>query len=202
MRTGGVSTSLVSAALVLASATALAQPPGRGPVAAPSADLAIDACGVATKDQFRFLIAAGLGRSLPVTRTSDGERVVISSPTITAVTCAPLHVELQAQVTRLPATGPAGDSTVALAHVTAVLLAKASFHSDSAKSARIASALSSATLCVRSVDVVRVDARAGLSLDKTRLRAWLTEALRDQCFDITSLVYVFLERGGTLSPLR
>ena len=48
MRTGGVSTSLVSAALVLASATALAQPPGRGPVAAPSADLAIDACGVAT----------------------------------------------------------------------------------------------------------------------------------------------------------
>lgn len=203
MRRCGTVSGLAGVALLLVSAPALAQPPGRGPAGGLRTDVVpIDACGIATLDQFRFLIAAGLGRALPVTRTSDGERVVVASPTIGQVNCSPLHVELQVPVTRLPASGAVPDSSVALAHLGASFVAKASFHSDSAKTARTPSALESATLCVSSIDVARVEPRSGAGIDRARLRAWLNDALHDQCFDITSLVYVFLERGGTVSPMR
>src|SRR5437867_302966 len=67
-----------------------------------------------------------------------------------------------------------------------------------------AAGLREASLCLREVDSVELGLPgAPLWLTPAWLRAWLADALTGRaCSDITSLIYVFLERGGTLTPIR
>ena len=195
---------LIIATAALAALTqpraARAQSASRGPSPSTVGSMTIDPCPVAPTDQFRFLIAAGLGRSLPMARTADGARVTLSQLGVNAVSCAPMRVELQAEVKRLPARG---DSTSVVVHFTAPMIAKATFAAtNSDRSARKSSRLASASLCVDDVEVAANASRGGAPIDRTILRTWLGDALRNQCFDITSLVYVYLERGGTPAPPR
>jgi hypothetical protein len=176
-------------------------PPARGPAAADLEVISIDPCPVASLDQFRFLLGAGLGRSLPSVRTTDGGRVTVSSLVVVTVTCAPMRAELTGELERLPPT-PTRDSSVSTVHFTTRLLGKASFPADSGRTPRTPAMLSGARLCLGASEVTRTESRAGRAIDRTSMRAALNEALRDRCFDITSLVYVFLQRGGTLSPPR
>ena len=195
---------LLGAVFGVSSTFAAAQQPARAPsfAAAVGEWTPIEACGIAPLAQFRFLVAAGLGQSLPVRRTGEGDRVTISQLAVDGVTCTPMHAALRAQVKRSPAGTAAGDSAVAAVIFGVGLAGKASFRADSMKPSRTPASLAVALLCVASVDVNRVERGAGSAFDDARLRGWLADGLRDKCFDITSLVYVFLERGGTLSGHR
>ena len=164
----------------------------------------IDPCVIAPLEQFRFLIAAGLGRAVPITRTTDGERMTISSLVISGVRCAPMRAEMHAEVKRWTPDGRSRDSTSAVVHFIASMLGGASFRGDSIKASqsRTASSLSKANLCVRDIEITRSELRAGTAIAPALARAWLADALHEQCFDITSLVYVHLQRGGTIARPR
>ena len=194
---------LLGAVLVgLALAPARAQPTGRPGTAATLEVIAFDPCPVAPLNQFRFLLAAGIGHSVPVTRTVDGNRLVISSLAVTGLSCSPMRAALRADVKRVAANGQGSDSTNAVVPFLAGLLATASFRTDSAMAARTASALASASLCVSDIELTRTDPRPAVAIDPAKARAWLADTLHERCFDITSLVYVYLQRGGTLVRQR
>ena len=193
------------ALLALRGAALSAQQPSR-PSASPagSDETPVDACVIAPLEQLRFLIAAGFGRAVPISRTVESDRVIISSLGIRGVTCSPMRADLEAEVRRLPGNGRTSDSASAVVHFVASMAGRARFRADTTKQPRTASGLSTASLCVRDIEVTRSDARSGggTAIDNARARGWLADALREQCFDITSLVYVYLQRGGTLLPPR
>ena len=188
--------SIVLGALGIASSILRGQQPGRP-------EIPIEACDVAPLEQFRFVVAAAVGTSLPVARTPEGERVTVSQLVVDRVTCGaePMRAEMHGRVKRVAAP-PSSDSAVAAVTMSVALLAAAGFRGDSLKPAHAPATLTGARLCAGAVEVARLEGRIGAALDKARVRGWVSDAFRDRCFDITSLVYVFLERGGSLSRPR
>lgn len=189
----------LAAVLCTTSTTVSAQQSGREPTLADGKLIAIDACTVAPLEQLRFLVAANLARLTQPTRARNGSRIAVRSLGIDGATCAPFRTSLQAQLTLFTTRSGAPDSAVTALRFTAEWAAQARFR-DAAK-ARSSATLDAATLCVRDVEVTRPEPRSGAQVDRSMIRAPLIEALQHQCLEITSLVYLFLERGGTLPPL-
>lgn len=158
--------------------------------------IAIDACTIAPLEQLRFLVAANLARLTQPTRARGGSRIAVRSLAIDGATCAPFRTSLQAQLTHFTTRSGAPDSAVSTLRFIADWAAQARFR-DSGRT-RSSATLDAATLCVRDVDVTRAESRFGTQVDRSLMRALLVEELQSQCLEITSLVYVFLERGGTL----
>jgi len=188
----------LAAVLCSTSTTVSAQQSGREPARAGGEVIAIDACAIAPLDQLSFLVAANLVRLAQPPAGRRGNRVAVRSLTIDGAVCAPFRTALQAQLTLLMTSSGATDSAGTTVRFTADWAAQARFR-DSGR-ARSSSTLDAATLCVRDVDITRAEPRFGTQVDRTRLHSLLVEELRNQCLEITSLVYVFLERGGTLAP--
>ena len=178
--------------------TSAQQPQQRSLAPAAVESLTIDPCTIAPLDQFRFVIGAGLDRALPIVRTVLGERVTVSALAIRGVTCPPMRADLHAVVASIRQADTASTSV----QFTALLSATGLFVADSVRASRKPAGLTSASLCVRAVESIRGDERSVITADRARLRAWLMAALRGQCLDITSLVYVYMQRGGTLTLAR
>jgi hypothetical protein len=159
-----------------------------GPIAARDT-AAIDACAVAPVDQLRFLIAAGIARFFPITQSGGGTQIEVANPTLMGATCSPLTVELRA---KLRTASSAGD-----VRLTAQLFGRATFR-GARPAVPTAATLVDAGLCFRDVAIVGAD---GVPVDTGQLHKRLREALVGAgCFDITSLAFAFLKRGGTLRP--
>lgn len=188
----------LAAVLCTTSTMVLAQQSGREPTVADGKLIAIDACTIAPLEQLRFLVAANLERQTQPTRGRSGSRIAVRSLAIDGATCTPFRTSLHAQLTLFTTRSGKPDSTVTALRFTAEWAAQARFR-DPAK-ARSSSSLDAAMLCVRDVDVTRAEPRVGAQLDRSQLRTLLAEDFQSQCVEITSLVYVFLERGGTLAP--
>ena len=133
-----------------------------------------------------------------MTHKADAVQVAFADPTLLGATCAPLKVEVRL-IVRL-ASAP-GDSAVGSARVAAALAARVAYQSGRSKGAPGADALADARLCFRDVTVTSLDLPRAPRVDASQVRAWIDESFRHRdCFDITSLVYVFLQRGGKLPP--
>jgi hypothetical protein len=178
-----------------------AQQPAAGGVKS----LIIDACTVAPTAQLRFVVAAGLGHSFPLRQTREGHHLTLSDPQVTKATCPVLQLEMDVQVTE----EQAGDEPPGIARgsvrVKATLLADVVYRDTSGASMPTTAGLTDATLCVRRIDDAELDrvAAAPAWLTKAWIRDWLRDAVASRaCFDITSLVYVALQRGGRLVPMR
>jgi len=171
----------------------------------------VDACGIARVEELRFLIAAGINRYFPVARgIQDSVRVDVSDPAVTIVTCSPLKTLIRARLRlqSLAGTGGRRDSAVGTVKLSAEMSASVSFAVADARSASRASpepptaptAIRDASLCFHDIRVGGVDVTPRSSrLEAATLGAWLTETFAARgCYDVTSLVYVYLQRGGTL----
>ena len=190
----------LAAVLCSTSTTVSAQQSGRGPALAGGDVVAIDACTIAPLEQLRFLVAANLVRLTRPTAARNGSQMAVRSLAIGRATCAPFRTTLQARITLFTTRSGATDSGQAAVRLTAAWAAQARFR-DAGKP-RSSSTLDAATLCVRDIDVARVEPPFGGEAQGggSSLPALLGEALQSQCLEITSLVFVFLERGGTLAP--
>ncbi len=161
----------------------------------------VDACLVVPMQQLRFVVAAGLGRTFPVRESREGNSVSLADLKVGDLTCPDLRVELTLTLREDPPRGAAPVSRPGTARVLLALSSTASFAAGLGKPAHTAAALSDATLCVHRVGPV--------DLKVERSPPWLTpawlatrlasELIGRGCIDITSLVYVFLQRGGTLN---
>lgn len=192
--------------LLVAPLALLAQQQSGGRVAVPSdiAAYAIDPCGMAGAGDFAFLMGAGIGRYFPVISdpvTPDSVRVVVSEAALTGATCSPLRAELRARVQLVTAARERHD-WVGTARFVARMSSKASFRVADPNSGHTPAALRDASLCFHDARVVALDlARGAPPVDPAWLGRWLGDALaRRECFDVTSLVYRFLQRGGSLPP--
>ena len=159
--------------------------------------VAMDACAVAPVEQLRFVIAAGLGHSFPVMHRIDGTMVAIADPGVIGASCSPLTVDVRVSV-HVTSGAAVTDSVIGSARIVGEMVARVVYRSAHSKTAASADALVAARLCFRDVSVTALDLpRAPPRVELAQLRAWLDESLRHQdCFDITSLVFVFLQRGG------
>lgn len=158
----------------------------------------LDPCAVAPVEQLRFLVAANVARLTQPNRPIGANRIAVRSLSIDGATCAPFRTALHATVTIFMARASATDSIGTAMRFTADWAAQARFRDTLGM--RRSATLDSATLCVRGADITGVEPRFGTQIERSRLHALLLDELQRQCFEITSLVYVFLERGGTLTP--
>ncbi len=155
-------------------------------------------------EQLRFVVTAGLGRAFPIRANREGTTVSLAEPNIVAATCPKLKVDLALTLReeaprRSPSPTIAGSVRLAL-----TLSTTAAFAVGAGKTGHSAAALADATLCVRRVDSLDLNLKGA---PPWLTPAWLaarlgTDLVGRACFDVTSLVYVFLQRGGTLAPAR
>ena len=163
----------------------------------------VDGCAVAPADQLRFVISAGIGRYFPLRRPRDAARVTLSDPNVMGASCPTLRLDLAIQVKHearevLPSRAASG-----AIRLRAALLASVTYRSAPGSGGPKPAALADATLCVRRIDRLDLGLKGAPAwLTQAWLQDWLHDAVVFRtCFDITSLVYVFLERGGTLVPV-
>ncbi len=171
----------------------------------PRADsIVVDPCSVAPVDQLRFVVSAGLGRLFPLRAARDNHAVTMRSPSVVSASCPALRVDVALKVHEEAAPPGSGTAMVPSARVETPMRVSVTMKQATPGRAGDADQLSSASLCVQRVDA--------LALGREAAPAWLTPAwiqaslarspLRHACFDVTSLVYVFLQRGGRLSPIH
>lgn len=163
----------------------------------PADTVAADACALIPMDQLRFVLTAGIGRTFPLHESHEGAGVSLTEPKLAETNCPALKVGLTIAV-HVGDSGPAAwDGTVRLV---IAMVATASFATSHGKSAHTAPGLVEASLCVRRVEVRSVSLKNGPSwLTEEWLNARLgPDLVGKACFDVTSLVYVHLQRGGTL----
>jgi hypothetical protein len=155
-------------------------------------------CVVIGASQLSYVVSGGVARYFPLRMAEPGGAATVSAPRGSVPHCPGGTVELEAAV---GTSGRPGDSATAAGVVrltldlggTATLVARG----DSAPKAKD---LKSAVACVRAVRVESLSLDHGPAwLDNRWLAGRLGEHLvRRACFDVTSLVYVYLTRGGRL----
>ncbi len=166
----------------------------------PADTVTVDACTLVPMEQLQFVVTAGLGRAFPIRESREGTTVTLTDPKVVTATCPDLKVEL---TVRLREEAPAGAPPVTIAgtvRLALTLSTTAAFAATPGKPAHSAAALVDAALCVRRMEPTGLDVK-GASPWLTP--AWLGSRLGSDligraCFDVTSLVYVFLQRGGTM----
>jgi hypothetical protein len=161
----------------------------------------VDACTVAPVDQLRFLVTAGLTRAFPIGETQGDTTVLIAEPRVLGARCPNLRVDLALTLRRESGPKPTAVATAGAGRLALTLTATAVFTTKSGQPPRGAAALDEAALCVRRVEVVDLGWKSG---PPWVTPTWLAGRLGSDraghtCFDVTSLVYVFLQRGGTLA---
>jgi hypothetical protein len=169
---------------------------GRPPAGTATDSTAIDPCAVAPVEQLKFVLTAGLGRLFPLHWNQGQQAVTLTEPAVDGTVCPSLHSDVGVRVSGDPSPERPGAALDGSARIGLAFSGQASF----TRTPRTSGTLKEASLCVRQVERVQLAVKdAPAWLTGSWMQIHLTEALVQQrCFDITSLVYVFLQRGGTL----
>lgn len=126
----------------------------------------------------------------------------LGEPNVTGASCPALRVNLALRVSAdsLPSSAPL--AVAGTARLRVGFGAIATFKAGGGRRLVTSDALFEAKLCVRQVGSVELTMRGAAPwLTSDWVRAWLTDTMpHGDCFDITSLVYVLIQRGGTITP--
>lgn len=170
-------------------------------VALPLRTSTVDPCSVASAQQLKGVISAGLEPYFPLKRSDDGEHVTISDPEITDASCPSFRITVRTKIryqkTRgLPQGSTSGDMRfrsplhVAIRHP---MLIKAG-------TALTAEQVHGARACLTDINVVALNLN---NVPNWLDSGWIAEKVLDPklnsaCFDVTSLVRAYIESGGTV----
>ncbi len=166
--------------------------------------MTVDACSVAPMEQLRFVVTAGLSHAFPIRENREGTTVSLAEPKVVTATCPNLKVDLALTLREEAPRGSPSGPIAGTVRLALTLSTTAAFASGPGKPPHSAAALADAALCVRRVDPVDLSLKGAPAW---LTPAWLvgrlgTDLVGHACVDVTSLVYVFLQRGGTLTPAR
>jgi len=161
--------------------------------------LAFAPCSVIGPSQLTYVVAGGAARFFPLRIAEQGGGATVSAPRGALPRCPAGEVALEATVrsTSAPSDSAAAEGR---ARITLALAGRASLTTRSDTVAPQPRDLKSATTCVTAVRVESLSLEGGpVWLDNRWLEARLRRHLAGRaCFDVTSLVYVYLTRGGHL----
>lgn len=162
--------------------------------------VAHDMCLIAPEDQLTFVLAGGLGRRFPLRMKREQEQISLLDPGLAGVRCPGLRADLGAEVRYQ--SGPAATPIIGRLRFSAGIKLQMTFDTATPTRDSPAGALRAAWACVADITVTSLQIPHGPSwLTEASTRALLTTNLVDQaCVDVTSLVYVYLKRGGKPGP--
>lgn len=160
----------------------------------------IDPCAIASADQLKTLLAAGIGGYFPISQQSGGDHVRIDKPDIRTVTCPNLRIEAKAGIKYWVTRGFPQFSTSGEIRFTSPLVAVLQFAPGSLPDGLAASELQSARACLTNIQVTNLDLHNIPNwLDNGYLKDMLNKRLADTaCFDVTTLVRAYLTTKGPL----
>lgn len=162
--------------------------------------VARDLCLIAPEDQLTYVLAGGLGRQFPLRIKREREQVSLLDPGLAGVSCPGLRADLGAEIRYQR--GPAATPIIGRLRFSAGIKLRMTFAAPTPGQAAPAGALRVASACVADITVTSLQIPRGPSwLTEASARALLTTNLVDQaCVDVTSLVYVYLKKGGKPGP--
>jgi hypothetical protein len=160
----------------------------------------IDPCTVASTEQLRLLLSAGIGKYFPLHSDHDGEHVAVSNPDLRNVDCPNLRAQIRANVAYSSTRGIAQFQASGSLRLGSPILAKVSYVTELPTQPLTTANLKSAQACLTSVEVLTLDIKNVPNwLDNSWMKDWLnTQVPNRVCFDVTSLVYVYLSNGNAL----
>jgi len=154
----------------------------------------IDPCAFGTPDQLSSLISAGIGAYFPVKRSKDGDHVTISEPRLTDLRCPGCRVALRSKIRYQKTRGFPQFSTSGEVRLASPLVARVTYSPGAPPTVHQAAA------CLTSIDVTGLNLNNVPNwLDSTWIKQWLDGQLANRmCFDVTTLVRLWVQQGGTL----
>jgi hypothetical protein len=160
----------------------------------------IDPCIVASTEQLRLLLSAGIGKYFPLHSDHDGEHVTISKPDLRNVDCPNLRAQIRADVAYSSTRGIAQFQASGSLRLASPIVAKIAYATELPTQPVTATNLKSAQACLTNVEILTLDIKNVPNwLDNTWMKDWLnTQVPNHVCFDVTSLVYVYLSNGSAL----
>jgi len=177
-----------------AAANAAQQLPGSVTQAVKSVTKNIDPCVFGTEAQLKSLLNAGLGGYFPIKHSKDGDHVTISKPQLTSLTCPNLRLGMRADIRYQKTRGIPQFSSSGKVRFTSPLIARVTYSFGSPP------VVHKALACLTNINITELDLNNVPNwLDNTWVRQWLNGKLANRmCFDVTSLVRVYVLQGGTL----
>lgn len=157
-------------------------------------------CPVIGPNQLGFVTSTGVGRFFPLRVRRDAGTVTIARPLEPVMECPANDVELELEVRYDQSGSSAAAAPVGRIGVALHLAGNATTRTRTGGGVTQAKDLKSAAVCVAATRVESVALHGAPPwLDNQWVRSRLDEHLaRHACFDVTSLVYVYLSRGGRL----
>ncbi len=160
----------------------------------------VDPCQFASADQLKTLLSAGIGQYFPIKHSKSGHHITISDPTITNATCSPFKVTIKANIRYQDTRGFDQFSTSGDVRFTSTVVAKVSYKLVTLGEPVRADNLVKAEACLTDIQVTGLNLNNVPNwLDDGWVKDQLNKRLANQaCFDITNLVKLYLQKGGTL----
>ena len=154
----------------------------------------VDPCTIATQNQLKTLLAAGMAGYFPLKDSKDGEHVTISDPSLTDLVCPNLRITIFAHIRYQKTRGIPQFSTSGEVRFTSPLIVRVTFAPSNPP------ALQKASACLTHIDLIGLNLNKVPNwLDGTWVKNWLNARLANQmCFDMTGLVNLYLQQGGKL----
>lgn len=166
--------------------------------------VSVDPCALATVEELRLAFAAALGRVTDAKFEGDGERITLSNAQLRLVTCPGFRGDASFDLAYTQSRDPGRGERHGVARFGMPLTATIVYTAEVAAAPVRASNLKSARACVTDVNPPAITTAAGAGwADSARVRQWLAAEFRSRlCFDVTSLVFVYLSSGKALPRSR
>lgn len=172
------------------------------PTAVPLRVSVKDPCEVAPAATLKNALAIGLAPYCPISESKDGEKVTVSEPTITSVTCPNLKISLKVSARYQKTRGFPQFSASGTARFTSPLELRVAHPMYIGAGQPIpAGDVRSAKACLTDINAVELNINnVPIWLDNGWLREKLLEPfLASKCVDVTNLVRLFIQQGGLVN---
>jgi hypothetical protein len=161
----------------------------------------VDLCSLASTAQLQQVAKANLAAAFPITYNHNGSHLNIHDPQLSGLTCAPLHIEVSAAIHYRETRGFPQYSTSGTLRFGSPVVARVV--STAAAGAPItASNFQSARLCLTDIHIDELNLHNVPNwLDNTWIRDYLNQQYggMQKCNDVSSLVAIYLQNGGTIA---
>lgn len=196
LRLGATLVASLALAHALPAATASAAPPLADSAAKAVKNVTknLDPCTFGTETQLKSLLGAGLGNYFPLKYSKDGEHITISDPRLTDLKCPNLRLTLGADIRYQKTQGIPQFSSSGKVRFTSPLIAKVTYSPASPP------VVHRALACLTNINVTDLNLNNVPNwVDNSWVRQWLNGKLANRmCFDVTSLVRLYVQQGGQL----
>ena len=161
----------------------------------------VDPCALATPQQLKPLIQAGLNQFFPIVYSKPGQKVTVSNPNLPVAACDdPLRIEVRAAVQYRKSRGVPQFTASGQVRFGAPVTLRV-FYTGASGGPITSANFQSAELFLTDITILALNIhRVPNWLDNTFLRGLLNNALTgaEEKINVTQLVALYLQGGGTI----